>query len=147
MARQGEKFRIPNSSSENSQLLGAYSMDGRPIPSGSRAPFPANKVFRSQEVLSEELKDKIFDAVVKDGSDVATTSAEFGVDMRRVAAVVRLKTIEQNWAREVRLPKASILHDEHNKRLVFKTPTWLHLIISLTESSPQRVRPRFREHR
>lgn len=67
----------------------------------SLTPFPANKVFRSQAVLSEELRDRIFEDVVVQGMDIATASAQYSVDVRRVAAVVRLKTIENNWVNEV----------------------------------------------
>lgn len=64
-------------------------------------PYPLNKNFRSQPVLSEELREKIYSLIVDDGQDVSTVSAVFGVDMRRVGAVVRLKTIEKDWLKQV----------------------------------------------
>jgi hypothetical protein len=35
--------------------------------------------------------------------DLQGVSAAYGVDMRRVAAVVRLKTVEKQWIEEVSL--------------------------------------------
>ncbi|GAB7359789.1 hypothetical protein MBLNU230_g6958t2 [Neophaeotheca triangularis] len=60
-------------------------------------PYPLNNQFRSQPVLSEELREELYRQVVERKLDVATVSAAFGVDMRRVAAVVRLKTVEKQW--------------------------------------------------
>ena len=64
-------------------------------------PFPMNKHFRSQPVLSDELKDEIYRRITEDGQDVRTVSASLGVEMRRVAAVVRLKAVENQWVKEV----------------------------------------------
>lgn len=64
-------------------------------------PYPLNNQFRSQAVLSEELREELYRQIVVRKLDVATVSAAFGVDMRRVAAVVRLKTIEKQWVTEV----------------------------------------------
>ena len=92
-------------------------------------PFPMNRQFRSQAVLSEELKDAIWKRVMDDGKSVRDVSAVLGVEMRRVAAVVRLKAVEREWEKQVRpihdfsgsLPQ--YLHnDEQNIfRLVLKT--------------------------
>ena len=92
-------------------------------------PFPLNKYFRSQPVLSEELREAIYKRVVNEGASVSLASVEFGVSNERVGAVVRLKQLEKQWIAEVcyfavlfcicRMMK-------HCKiRLVFKTPTWL----------------------
>lgn len=99
-------------------------------------PYPLNGNFRSQSVLSEELREQLYKEVVVRGMDLQGISAVYGVDARRVAAVVRLKTIEKQWMEEVRLHPLLLsnfppLHpDETHKkiRLVFKTPTWLQLI-------------------
>lgn len=64
-------------------------------------PYPLNQNFRSQPVLSEELREVIHQQVAINGVDVSTVSAAFSVDTRRVAAVVRLKTIEKQWLEEV----------------------------------------------
>jgi hypothetical protein len=93
-------------------------------------PFPLNKFFRSQPVLSEELREAIYRFVVKEGKTVPLASITFGVSNERVGAVVRLKQMEKQWIAQVRLhlPLQAFLplHDEqYNIRLVFKTPTWL----------------------
>ncbi|CAK1364428.1 hypothetical protein CB0940_08113 [Cercospora beticola] len=63
-------------------------------------PFPLNQNFRSQSVLSEELREEIYRQVVAAGVDISTVSAAFGIDLRRVGAVVRLKSIEKRWQAE-----------------------------------------------
>lgn len=64
-------------------------------------PFPLNRAFKSQSVLSEELREKIWEKVMVENWSVRQTSAEFGVEMRRVGAVARLKEIEKEWQRIV----------------------------------------------
>lgn len=64
-------------------------------------PYPLNQQFRSQAVLSEELREKIYELIVVQGEDLKAVSASFGVDIRRVAAVVRLKSLEKQWLQEV----------------------------------------------
>ena len=65
-------------------------------------PFPHNTTFYSQSVLSEELRNEIYRRVKVLGQPVRLVSAQLGVDMRRVGAVVRLVEIEQRWRAEVR---------------------------------------------
>ena len=65
-------------------------------------PFPLNHQFRSQHVLSEELKDTIYMRVMSEGQSVRNVSAALGVEMNRVAAVVRLKAVEKEWETQVR---------------------------------------------
>ena len=64
-------------------------------------PFPLNKQFRSQPVLSEELREAIYNDVVARGISVPTVSVQFGVSNERVAAVVRLKRMEKEWIGQV----------------------------------------------
>lgn len=64
-------------------------------------PFPNNPLFRSEPVLSDEARERIWEAVMKHGMPLKAVSAQFSVDMRRVAAVVRMKEIEKKWEREV----------------------------------------------
>lgn len=64
-------------------------------------PFPMNRQFRSQPVLSEELKDAIWKRVMEDWKSVRDTSAVLNVEMKRVAAVVRLKAVEKEWEKQV----------------------------------------------
>ena len=76
--------------------------DGKPKERpGDMRPFPLNQAFRSESVLSEELREEVYRQVVGAGVDVSTVSAAFGIDLRRVAAVVRLKSIEKGWESEV----------------------------------------------
>jgi predicted component of type VI protein secretion system len=64
-------------------------------------PFPNNPLFRSQTVLSDFSRDLIYEKVVKRGDTLKAVSAEFGVDIRRVAAVVRLKQLEKQASSQV----------------------------------------------
>jgi hypothetical protein len=64
-------------------------------------PFPLNPAFRSHPVLSEELKEEIYNRIVGSGRSVRSVSAELGVSLERVAAVVRLKAVEKQWIEEV----------------------------------------------
>ncbi|KAL6900153.1 eukaryotic mitochondrial regulator domain-containing protein [Trichoderma evansii] len=63
-------------------------------------PFPLNPLFRSQPVLDETTRELIWDKVIMRGEALKAVSAEMGVDVRRVAAVVRLKEVEKQWERE-----------------------------------------------
>lgn len=63
-------------------------------------PFPHNPLFRSQPVLSDVSRDLIYDKVVTRGDTLKAVSAEFGIDIRRVAAVVRLKELEKQYKTE-----------------------------------------------
>ncbi|KAH7065692.1 eukaryotic mitochondrial regulator protein-domain-containing protein [Paraphoma chrysanthemicola] len=60
-------------------------------------PFPLNQYFRSQPVLSEGLREAIYQRVKRDGATVSLASVEFGVSNERVGAVVRLKQMEKEW--------------------------------------------------
>lgn len=77
---------------------------GKPIPkemADDLMPFPMNRQFRSQPVLSEELRDEIYRRINDLGQSVRKVSEQLQVDMRRVGAVYRLKTIEHQWIQEV----------------------------------------------
>ncbi|TVY46383.1 37S ribosomal protein S35, mitochondrial [Lachnellula occidentalis] len=64
-----------------------------------RVPFPQNKSFLSQAVLSEELREEIWSRVMKEGQSVREVSVTLRVEMSRVGAVVRLKEVEKEWKR------------------------------------------------
>ena len=98
-------------------------------------PFPLNQYFRSQPVLSEDLREAIYQRVKRDGATVSLASVEFGVSNERVGAVVRLKQMEKEWVAQVCydvlfiLPFPTSDMMRHYKiRLVFRTTTWLHSI-------------------
>jgi len=67
-------------------------------------PFPANTVFWSQPVLSEELREMLYVRVKEQGRSIRQVSADFKVSMERVAAVVRMKQMERDWLAKVRTP-------------------------------------------
>lgn len=67
-------------------------------------PFPLNPLFRSEPVLSEQLRDAIWSRVVESGEAIKAVSQEFGVDVRRIAAVVRLKEVEHKMIAQVSSP-------------------------------------------
>ncbi|KAL8755462.1 MAG: hypothetical protein Q9184_004795 [Pyrenodesmia sp. 2 TL-2023] len=76
---------------------------GKPIPKETAddlMPFPMNRQFRSQPVLSEELRDEIYRMISQEGKSVRIVSEKLEVDMQRVGAVYRLKTIENQWIQE-----------------------------------------------
>ncbi|KAF2279590.1 uncharacterized protein EI97DRAFT_464813 [Westerdykella ornata] len=77
-------------------------------------PFPLNRYFRSQPVLSEELREAIYQRVTRDGTTVSLASVEFGVSNERVGAVVRLKQMEKEWiaqGKKLALPYAKAVLD------------------------------------
>lgn len=82
-------------------------------------PFPLNQYFQSEAVLSDELKNEIYKRITQ-GSTVREVSMALHVEMSRVAAVVRLKTIEQDWLRDVSLSPPTYLSYPHTRD---KTPT------------------------
>lgn len=47
------------------------------------------------------MREELYRLVVLRKMDLQGVSAAYGVDMRRVAAVVRLKTIEKQWIEDV----------------------------------------------
>lgn len=66
-------------------------------------PFPVNPLFKSQPVLDERTRELIWEKVTKRGDALKVVSADMGVDVRRVAAVVRLKEVEKQWVANVSL--------------------------------------------
>lgn len=78
-----------------------FQPDRDPSKASDLKPYPLNQYFISQPVLSEQLRDKIYQDVVEKGTSVTQASINWQVDMRRVAAVVRLKAVEKQWIAEV----------------------------------------------
>lgn len=70
-----------------------------PETSSDRVPFPLNKSFISQPVLSERFRKEIWKAVIIDGKSVRQVSAAYNVEMSRVGAVVRLMEVQKEWER------------------------------------------------
>lgn len=65
-------------------------------------PFPLNPHFRSEPVLSDAVREAIWERVVENGEAIKSVSHEYGVDVRRIAAVVRLKQVEKAMVAKVR---------------------------------------------
>lgn len=95
---------VPKKTRKIKEVKIKETMAGPPLPKENTEdlmPFPMNRQFRSQHVLSEELKDAIYQRVMVDGQSVRTVSAALGVEMSRVGAVVRLKAVEKEWEEQV----------------------------------------------
>lgn len=73
----------------------------RKLEKNDLTPFPLNKHFMSQPVLSEEFREVLYLKVVEEKMSVRSVSAEYGVSMERVAAVVRMKQMERDWVQQV----------------------------------------------
>jgi hypothetical protein len=128
MSTQGRNFRDPLPGSTN--YLGAYNSNGellrarggatennrddssggitprgnKPLPReyvNDLMPFPQNRAFRSERVVNEAMREDIWGKVMKDGQSVKAVSAQLGVEMNRVGAIVRLKEVEKEWVRRV----------------------------------------------
>jgi hypothetical protein len=132
----GENFRHPVHNSTN--YLTAYDARGKPRedqnrpqgrdtadtraldaaaeskPQNLTRPFPLNRTFFSQSVLSEPLRQEIWRRVKVDGKSVRTVSVEMGVEMRRVGAVVRLVEVENRMRKEVSLPSYIFSTPKHD---------------------------------
>lgn len=70
-------------------------------PSRAPRPFPLNQSFISESILSEELRNEIYERVTAQKKSVREVSVELGVDMKRVAAVVRLVELEKRCKSQV----------------------------------------------
>lgn len=95
---------VPKNTQKIEEAGNKQTKDAPPLPRENAQdlmPFPMNPQFRSQHVLSEELKDAIYEMVMVDGKSVRDVSAKLGVEMNRVGAVVRLKAVEKEWENQV----------------------------------------------
>ncbi|KAL4870328.1 hypothetical protein BDV12DRAFT_166146 [Aspergillus spectabilis] len=76
--------------------------------------FPLNSNFVSESVLSEELRNEIYERVMVKKKSVRAVSVDMGVDMRRVAAVCRLVELEKRMRQQgkpLALPYARTVHE------------------------------------
>jgi hypothetical protein len=64
-------------------------------------PFPHNPLFKSHPVLDENAREQVWNRVIRQGETIKAVSAELGVDITRVAAIVRLKEVEKDWLAKV----------------------------------------------
>lgn len=108
-------------------------------------PYPQNSYFHSQAVLSEELRTEIWRRVTELKEPIKMVSSSFGVSIERVAAVVRMKEMEQNWQEEVstRTPfprrcRDTLMISPSCIRLVLKTNSMVIHVVYLSDSSSRR---------
>lgn len=95
----------------------------------SKNPFPLNPQFKSASVLSDASRELIWEKIMRRGETIKAVSAELGVDINRVAAVVRLKEVEKDWISKVNFLTLSYQHIQpryvmistNQIRLVLKT--------------------------
>jgi hypothetical protein len=124
-AKNSAKSSAPEPEDEDKEFKGKIP----PETTRDLQPFPLNRSFVSQPVLSDEIREEIWKKVMQDGKSVRQVSAELTVEMSRVGAVVRLKEIEKEWEQTVCFTGFFVsphLYDDLLKnRLVFKTTTWL----------------------
>ncbi|EGC47286.1 conserved hypothetical protein [Histoplasma capsulatum var. duboisii H88] len=119
----GAVFKDPKPGSTN--YINAYSNQGVLIRSKEGGkdtdaetledlrPFPLNPTFVSESVLSEDLRNEIHRQVVEYGKSLREVSVMHGVDLKRVAAVVRLVELEKKWVAENKpraIPYARAVH-------------------------------------
>ncbi|KAF2004031.1 hypothetical protein P154DRAFT_519619 [Amniculicola lignicola CBS 123094] len=99
-------------------------------------PFPQNRFFRSQPVLSEDLREAIYQRVKRDGATVSLASVEFGVSNERVGAVVRLKQMEKEW-----IAQGKILAVPYARAVLEMIPVTPFIDTSLPENKGKRPVP------
>lgn len=103
-AGERRKKEDPESSEDGGLEAGVDDTTNNDLPPERKedlTPFPLNKYFYSQSVLSEELREKIYDVVVREETPISVVSTSYKITMERVAAVVRLKTLEKQYQAEV----------------------------------------------
>jgi len=106
---------------ENPEEDGGFKGETPPETTRDLTPFPLNRSFISQPVLSDEFREEIWKRVMQDGKSVREVSAELAVEMSRVGAVVRLKEIEKDWEQNVspsRFPNFLYLYDDLFKKSI-----------------------------
>lgn len=81
---------------------------GASLESGSTRPFPNNFLFISESILSEDLRNELYKQVVEQKKSLRAVSDWYRIDMRRVAAVVRLVELERRQRAQVSSPCSCI---------------------------------------
>ncbi|ORY67445.1 eukaryotic mitochondrial regulator protein-domain-containing protein [Pseudomassariella vexata] len=83
-----------------------------------KRPFPLNPEFKSEAVLDDKAREMIWEEVMRKGKTIKQVSAELGVDITRVAAIVRLKEVEKDW-----ISKGKKLATPYCKAILSMVPT------------------------
>ncbi|TDL28154.1 hypothetical protein BD410DRAFT_347906 [Rickenella mellea] len=98
---------------------------------GTDVPFPLNPSFSPRPPLSDKTKNAIYHSFMR-GSTLRWLSSAYGISLKRVDAILRLKGLEEHW-KEVGtnfyLPPMQVVasHNDDRQRLVLKTQnTWLY---------------------
>ncbi|PWY75146.1 hypothetical protein BO70DRAFT_296479 [Aspergillus heteromorphus CBS 117.55] len=97
---------------ETNYLTARKTPDGKLL--RTSRPFIDNQQYRSEPILSVDLQNEIYDRVVKHKKSVRAVSVELDVDMRRVAAVVRLMELQKKMTDEgksLALPYGRAIHE------------------------------------
>ncbi len=98
-------------------------------------PFPNNPLFRSEKVVNDPTRRLIYQRATQEGQALKAIAAEMGLDVRRVAAIVRLKEAQKQWTNSVSFTVFAFAFYTNtcmmkllfiNFRLVLKTSKWLH---------------------
>ncbi|KAK7536810.1 mitochondrial 37S ribosomal protein mS45 [Phyllosticta citribraziliensis] len=92
-------------------------------------PFPQNPSFPSSRVLSEELREKIYQSIEVEKQSIQDVCSTYGVTLQRAAAVVRLKALEKKWEQQEKflakpysravldmLPKTELARDQRDQQ-------------------------------
>lgn len=88
-------------------------------------PFPINTHFKSETVLSEGVRKRIWRRVMLRGESLKAVSADMTIDVRRVAAVVRLKELEKQQMKEAQRNKAPVqLTLPYARAIMSMLPKW-----------------------
>ncbi|KAI0506187.1 eukaryotic mitochondrial regulator protein-domain-containing protein [Xylaria bambusicola] len=95
----------------------------------SDVPFPLNPEFKSVKVLDERARELVWEKVMREGETIKAVSAELGIDIRRVAAIVRLKEVEKDW-----IAKDKPLATPYSKAVLSMLPT--HYIQPNQQNAP-----------
>ncbi|CUM62653.1 uncharacterized protein PRCAT00000207001 [Priceomyces carsonii] len=67
----------------------------------SLQPFPQNPHCRTALMISDELKNKIYEEVNLNGMHVQEVAHKYGIKISRIEAIVKLQSIEKKWKEQV----------------------------------------------
>ena len=113
------KHHIPGETNYLSQFTRGRELDFEEAP----RPFPNNRTFISEPILSEDLRNEVYTRVIEQKKSLRAVSVELGIDMKRIGAVVRLVELERRQRAQVcefflllPLPHSQILLPMHMMR-------------------------------
>ncbi|RMZ88939.1 hypothetical protein DV736_g3830, partial [Chaetothyriales sp. CBS 134916] len=125
-ARNLEQHAVDDSqASEAKMSRGRTKMDAN---TQTLMPFPLNPHFISQSIPSEALRVEVWRRVQEEKKSIRQVSVELGVEMRRVAAIVRLMELEKNMIRQ-------------GQQLALPYQKAIHSIVPTTPFNPDNVIP------